>query len=103
MEIQAIKEALKATTFAENQQHASDYLKESSKMIGFSQILLDLATSNDSEYSLRQAAVIYLKNLVHKSWVVEEEDNELPLSEQDKTPIRSRIIQAIVNAPEPIR
>ncbi|KAI1730564.1 importin-8 [Ditylenchus destructor] len=105
MEIQTIKEALRATTVAENQQHASEYLKESSKMIGFSQILFDLATSNDDsvEYAVRQAAIIYLKNLVHKSWVVDEDDKELPLSEQDKTPIRRRIISAIVNAPEPIR
>ena len=105
MEIQTIKEALRATTVAENQQHASDYLRESSKMIGFSQILFGLATSNDDsvEYAVRQAAVIYLKNLIHKSWVVDEDDKELPLSEQDKTPIRRQIISAIVNAPEPIR
>uniref|UniRef100_A0A915DG54 Importin N-terminal domain-containing protein n=1 Tax=Ditylenchus dipsaci TaxID=166011 RepID=A0A915DG54_9BILA len=110
MEINAIKEALKATTVAENQEHASQYLKEASKMIGFSQILLDLANTNDPaevEYAVRQAAVIYLKNLVHKCWVVEEEDSstvkELPLSEQDKTPIRQKIIPSIIHAPEAIR
>ncbi|KAH7696581.1 importin-beta domain-containing protein, partial [Aphelenchoides avenae] len=76
-----------------------------SKMIGFPQVLLQLANDVELESTVRQAAVIYLKNVVHKAWVVDEDekDTTLPISEQDKTPIRQAIIGSIVNAPEPIR
>lgn len=119
MEVENIVKALKATTNAENQKEASDYLEkvttaqreslscqlQMSKMIGFPQVLLQLANNVELESTVRQAAVIYLKNVVHKAWVVDEDekDTTLPISEQDKTPIRQAIIGSIVNAPEPIR
>jgi hypothetical protein len=105
MEVQHIVEALRATTSAENQKEASNYLEEKSKIIGFAALLMQLATNPEMEANVRQAAIIYLKNVIHKSWVVEgdEKDTVMPLSDQDKSPIRQAIIGAIVHSPEAIR
>lgn len=72
-------------------------------MIGFSQILLDLAINEQIEYAIRQAAAIYLKNLIKQRWVIENENNEVPLSDQDKVPLRQKIILAIMQSPDGIR
>jgi hypothetical protein len=58
---------------------------------------------------VRQAAVIYLKNQIDKSWVVNAEDEKdtptktTAMADQDKEAIRQTIIAAIVHSPEPIR
>lgn len=73
-------------------------------MIGFSQALLDVTMDEQLELAVRQAAVIYLKNLINKAWIVDEDSKDvLPLSDQDKVPIRERIIECVVGSPEPIR
>lgn len=72
-------------------------------MIGFSQILLNLTVNEQIECAIRQAAVIYLKNLIHKRWVVDEGENELPLSDQDKIPLRQKIIPSIIHSPDAIK
>ena len=75
-------------------------------MIGFAQVLLHITGDESQELAARQAAVIYLKNLINKAWVIEDEDDKkklLPLSEQDKVPVREKIVDCVVRAPEPIR
>lgn len=72
-------------------------------MIGFSQILLNLTTSDQFDNAVRQAAVIYLKNLINRRWVVLEGENDVALSDQDKVPIRQKIIPAIIHSPDTIK
>lgn len=70
---------------------------------------MDLANNNQVEYEVRQAAVIYLKNLINSNWAVEkkgqleESANNFELSEHDKTPIRQKIMRFILNAAGPIQ
>ena len=57
---------------------------------------------------VRQAGVIYLKNMISQFWAEKEADNPadaVPFSihEQDKKPIRDSIIEAIIHAPDPVR
>jgi hypothetical protein len=55
--------------------------------------------------AVRQAAVIYLKNLLYEHWLVEKEKSggQWEFSEQDKVFFRQHIIETLINAPEPIR
>lgn len=74
-------------------------------MIGFPSILVGILRDSNMEISVRQSAVIYLKNLVNRAWKVDEADREkiTQISEQDKIILRSHIVSWIVDAPEPIR
>lgn len=70
---------------------------------------MDLANNEQVEYEVRQAAVIYFKNLINSNWVVEKEgqlegnSNNFELSEHDKAPIRQKIMRFILNAAGPIQ
>lgn len=105
MEINHIVEALRSTTTAEGQEQASDYLKKISSLIGFPQILLRIIEDEQQESAVRQAAVIYLKNIIHEYWEVDKEHNEgkWELSEQDKITLRQQLILTTINSPEPIK
>lgn len=73
-------------------------------MVGFSQILLNITISEEADYAVRQAAVIYLKNTIRKSWEVNEQEKDvLPLCEQDKVLFKQKLLPAILHSPEPIR
>jgi hypothetical protein len=74
-------------------------------MIGFPLVLVDILRNSNHEISLRQAATIYLKNLVNRAWNAEDSDNKkvTQISEQDKVVLRSQIADLIVEAPGPIR
>lgn len=62
---------------------------------------------NDVQIPVRQAAVVYLKNLITSGWQEKEgEENEpIPFSvhEQDRAMIRDMIVNAIIQAPDIIR
>lgn len=107
MDINNIIEALRSTTIAEEQNQASEYLNKVSSVIGFPQILLRIIQDAQLDYSLRQAAVIFLKNIIYEHWNVDDKYNndekQWELSEQDKTPLKHQIMQAIINSPEPIK
>merc|ERR1712142_868827 len=71
-------------------------------------ILLQVVMSNDVELPVRQAAVIYLKNMVSGSWVDREPDAPgapvpFAVHEQDRALIRDNIVDAVVHAPDIIR
>jgi hypothetical protein len=74
-------------------------------MIGFPSILVEIVRNSNQEISLRQAAVIFLKNFISRAWSVDDLDKEkiTPISEQDKVNLRSQIVVLIVESPEPIR
>lgn len=62
---------------------------------------------NDLDVAIRQAGVIYMKNLVTHNWQDREQDPGQPivfaLHEQDRAMIRDSIVEAIVLAPETVR
>lgn len=77
------------------------------KIIGFVPSLLQIVMQNDLDLPVRQAGVIYLKNLITSSWQDRETDigQAIPFSihEQDRAMIRDSIVEAIVLAPEMVR
>lgn len=78
------------------------------KIIGFVPALLEIVMQNEHPMPIRQATVVYLKNFITKNWVEKDADGHLPqmefaIHEQDKDMIRSRIVEALVLAPELIR
>ncbi|KAL3110544.1 hypothetical protein niasHT_020015 [Heterodera trifolii] len=103
MDINHVSEALRSTTVADSQGQASDYLKEISPVIGFPQLLLRLLQDEQLDCAVRQAAVIYFKNIICSHWEVDDEKKRWTLSEQDKVSVKQQIIPAIIRSPEPIR
>ncbi|KAF7637161.1 Importin N-terminal domain-containing protein [Meloidogyne graminicola] len=105
MEINHIIEALKSTTIPDGQSGASEYLKTVSSLICFPQVLLQIIRNESLDCAVRQAAVIYMKNLFYEHWFVEKDktNNQWEVSEQDKIFIRQHIIETIISAPEPIK
>lgn len=62
---------------------------------------------NDIDTAVRQAGVIYLKNLITQNWQDKEIEAGQPIifsiHEQDRAMIRDSIVEAIVLAPEIVR
>lgn len=62
---------------------------------------------NDIDTAVRQAGVIYLKNLITQNWQDKETEAGQPLvfsiHEQDRAMIRDSIVEAIVLAPDIVR
>lgn len=63
--------------------------------------------ANDVDMPVRQAGVIYLKNLILTNWADKEADSNalapFSIHEQDRAMIRDAIVDATVHAPELIR
>ena len=105
-----LQQTLEKTT----RENAEAELEKIKKIIGFCPGLLQVVMDPNIDQAVRQAGVIYFKNLVSTSWVVKEA-NETPVTpipiepmpfsvhEQDKALIRDSIVQAAVIAPEVIR
>ena len=102
---------LKQTLDPATRETAEAELKQVHKIIGFCPGLLQVVMTNTVDSAVRQAGVIYFKNLVSQSWVAKEAPDsttvnpELTFSihEQDKALVRENIVQATVQAPEVIR
>lgn len=93
MDVKSLSELLKGTIDPTLRNEAEKKLAEVHKIIGFGPILLQVVMSNEVELPVRQAAVIYLKNMVSGSWVDREPDTPgapVPFSvhEQDRALIR---------------
>jgi len=92
----------------ETRAQAEGRLTELSTCPGFLPILLQLVMSEEIPVSVRQAAVIYLKNMIGKYWrdrdpeVVAAENIHI-IPEADKNFIKERIIESIISASELIR
>ncbi|KHN74638.1 Importin-7 [Toxocara canis] len=106
MERDGVVRALQATTSSTDQKEAAAYLDHATKLMGFAPLLLQVIMDENVDCSARQAAVIYLKNVINRSWALDEEEKasgSFVLPEQDKHIIREHIIDAIVASPEAIR
>lgn len=107
MDPRKLIEVLRATIDPNQRQQAEEQLNQVHKIIGFAPSLLQLVMTNDLEMPIRQAGVIYLKNLILHNWEDWEGDLAEPLPfnihEQDRAMIRDSIIDAIVHAPDLIR
>ena len=111
MDIKSLSELLKGTLDPSHRNEAEKKLTEIHKIIGFGpvllqvmiemscpvmmmpRVLLQVIMSGEVELPVRQAAVIYLKNMVSGSWVAREPDTPgqpIPFSvhEQDRDLIR---------------
>ncbi|XP_022334260.1 importin-7-like isoform X2 [Crassostrea virginica] len=101
-------EVLRATLDPNQREQAEQQLTEVHKIIGFSPILLQAIMSDQVDMPVRQAGVIYLKNMVTQFWQDREADkpgDPVPFSihEHDRAAVRENIIEAIIHAPEPVR
>lgn len=89
-------------------EQAEKQLTEVHKIIGFSPILLQAIMSDQLDMPVRQAGVIYLKNMVTQFWQdreAEKPGDPVPFSihEHDRAAVREHLIEAIIHAPEPVR
>jgi len=82
-------------------------LNEAHKIIEFSPRLLRIVMSDQVPMPVRQAGVIYLKNTINQNWEIKSADasGTIPFSihESDKQFIRDNIIDAVIQAPDPVR
>ena len=90
MDFKSLSQLLKRITNPTVRNQAEKELAEAQTIIGFGPILLQVVMSNEVELPVRQAAVIYLKNMVSGSWVDRQPDAPVPFSvhEQDRALIR---------------
>ena len=68
MDIKSLSELLKATLDPAHRNEAEKKLTEVHKVIGFGPVLLQVIMSTEVELPVRQAAAIYLKNMVSSHW-----------------------------------
>eukprot|EP00088_Acartia_fossae_P059408 TRINITY_DN7049_c0_g1_i5.p1 TRINITY_DN7049_c0_g1~~TRINITY_DN7049_c0_g1_i5.p1 ORF type:complete len:1055 (-),score=320.46 TRINITY_DN7049_c0_g1_i5:228-3392(-) len=108
MDIKTLAELLKGTIDPNLRNEAEKKLTELHKIIGFSPVVLQIVMSQELEQPVRQAAVIYLKNMISQNW--KDREPEAPgapvpfaIHEQDRALIRDNIIDAVVHAPDIIR
>uniref|UniRef100_A0A8C7DTQ5 Importin 8 n=1 Tax=Oncorhynchus kisutch TaxID=8019 RepID=A0A8C7DTQ5_ONCKI len=108
MDPNRIIQALKGTIDPNLRIAAENELNQSYKIINFAPTLLQIIVSEQVEFPVRQAAAIYLKNMVSQYW----QDREPSLGEvvfpfniheNDRTQIRDHIVEAIIQCPESIR
>lgn len=87
---------------------AENRLTELSTTPQFLPLLLQLVMSDEIQPSVRQAAVIYFKNMVCKYWMesdpdVEEGEKKYILPAEDKAFVRNNIVESIISATDIIR
>jgi len=118
MDAASLATLLKQTLDPELREQAEGKLSEVKKIIGFCPGILQVVMTNTVDSAVRQAGVIYFKNLVSQSWVAKEDqlnsvsvatggavntDLAFAIHEQDKALVRDNIVAAVVQAPEVIR
>ena len=80
MDVGSLATLLKQTLDPATRENAEGKLKEVHKIIGFCPGILQVVMTNTVDASVRQAGVIYFKNLVSQSWVVKEAPEPSPAS-----------------------
>nr|CAD7442736.1 unnamed protein product [Timema bartmani] len=107
MDTRKLTDVLRATIDPNNRQQAEEQLSQIHKIIGFAPSLLQVVMLTDVDMPVRQAGVIYLKNLVTQHWADKEAEPGQPLPfsvhEQDRAMIRDAIVDAVVHAPDLIK
>uniref|UniRef100_A0A3B1IPQ2 Importin 8 n=1 Tax=Astyanax mexicanus TaxID=7994 RepID=A0A3B1IPQ2_ASTMX len=105
MDPNRIIQALKGTIDPNLRIAAENELNQSYKIINFAPTLLQIIVSEQVEFPVRQAAAIYLKNMVSQYW----QDREPTLGEvvfpfniheNDRGQIRENMVEAIIQCPE---
>ncbi|XP_051911793.1 importin-8 isoform X1 [Hippocampus zosterae] len=108
MDPNRIIQALRGTIDPNLRRAAEDELNQSYKIINFAPTLLQIIVSEQVEFPVRQAAAIYLKNMIGQYW----QDREPSLGkvvfpfnihENDRQQIRNHIVEGIIRCPETIR
>ncbi|XP_063546915.1 importin-7 isoform X2 [Cydia strobilella] len=107
MDTRKLIDILRATIDPNQRAQAEEQLSQIHKIIGFAPTLLQVVMMNDVAIPLRQAGVVYLKNLITSGWQEKEPEENEPLAfsihEQDQAMIRDSIVDAISQAPDIIR
>ncbi|XP_048004501.1 importin-7 [Leguminivora glycinivorella] len=106
MDTRKLIEILRATIDPNQRAQAEEQLSQIHKIIGFAPTLLQVVMMNDVAIPVRQAGVVYLKNLITSGWQEKEPDDSEPhfsIHEQDQAMIRDSIVDAIAQAPDIIR
>ena len=73
MDAASLATLLKQTLDPELREQAEGKLSEVKKIIGFCPGILQVVMTNTVDSAVRQAGVIYFKNLVSQSWVAKED------------------------------
>lgn len=96
---------LASTLNANLRKQAEEELTKCHNTNGFTPTLLQLIMTENIEMPVRQAGVIYLKNMISQYW--SNDPNETPntpsLPDHDKQLIRDNIIEAVIHSTEAIR
>ena len=72
MDVVSLATLLKQTLDPDHREQAEAKLSEAKKIIGFCPGILQVVMTNTVDSAVRQAGVIYFKNLVSQSWVAKE-------------------------------
>uniref|UniRef100_A0A3Q3WKQ5 Importin N-terminal domain-containing protein n=1 Tax=Mola mola TaxID=94237 RepID=A0A3Q3WKQ5_MOLML len=105
MDPNRIIQALKGTIDPNLRIAAENELNQSYKIINFAPTLLQIIMSEQVEFPVRQAAAIYLKNMVSQYW----QDREpclgeivfpFNIHENDRQQIRDHIVEGIIRCPD---
>uniref|UniRef100_A0A665X634 Importin N-terminal domain-containing protein n=1 Tax=Echeneis naucrates TaxID=173247 RepID=A0A665X634_ECHNA len=108
MDPNRIIQALRGTIDPNLRVAAENELNQSYKIINFAPTLLQIIVSEQVDFPVRQAAAIYLKNMVSQYW----QDREpsvgefvfpFNIHENDRQQIRDHIVEGIIRCPESIR
>ncbi|XP_004700059.1 importin-8 [Echinops telfairi] len=108
MDLNRIIQALKGTIDPKLRIAAEKELNQSYKIINFAPSLLRIIVSDHVEFPVRQAAAIYLKNMLTQYWP----DREPPpgeavfpfnIHENDRQQIRDNIVEGIIRSPDLVR
>ncbi|XP_067907109.1 importin-8 isoform X1 [Heterodontus francisci] len=108
MDPNRIIQALKGTIDPNLRIAAETELNQSYKIINFAPTLLQIIVSDQVEFPVRQAAAIYMKNMVTQYWPDREAspgEAMLPFNihENDRQQIRDNIVEGIIQSPDLIR
>uniref|UniRef100_A0A8C4ERP0 Importin 7 n=1 Tax=Dicentrarchus labrax TaxID=13489 RepID=A0A8C4ERP0_DICLA len=107
MDPESLVEALRGTMDPNLREAAERQLNEGHTQVNFVSTLLRVTMSDQLDLPVRQAGVIYLKNMITQHWSdgdgsgTETPVNNIP--EEDRQFIRDNIVEAIIHSPERIR
>ncbi|KAF3832671.1 hypothetical protein F7725_026336 [Dissostichus mawsoni] len=106
MDPESLVEALRGTMDPNLREAAEIQLNEGHTQVNFVSTLLRVTMSDQLDLPVRQAGVIYLKNMITQHWSDGDGSTETPVKnipEEDRQFIRDNIVEAIIHSPERIR